>query len=63
MNFEDLTPEQQEKAKACKTSEDLLVLAKEEGFELSDEEMVGIAGGGWFCDDYTCDSYKSFAHC
>lgn len=31
MNFEDLTPEQQEKVRACKTVEDILALAKEEG--------------------------------
>lgn len=49
MEFEDLTPEQQEKAKACKTPEEILALAKEEGYELSDEELdsASIAGGGW----------------
>ena len=30
MNFADLTPEQQEKARACKTPEDVLALAKAE---------------------------------
>ena len=62
MNLEDLTPEQQEKAKACKTPEDVLALAKEVGYELSDEELAGIAGGwcpvhvchGFSCDDHTC---------
>jgi hypothetical protein len=52
MNFEDLTPEQQEKARACKTPEEVLALAKQEGYELSDAELDGIAGGGWACDDY-----------
>ncbi len=37
MEFMDLTPEQQEKAKACKSTEDLIALAKEEGVELSDD--------------------------
>ena len=37
MRFKDLTPEQQEKAKACKTPEEILALAKEEGYDLSDE--------------------------
>ena len=37
MRFEDLTPEQMEKAKACKTAEDILALAKKEGIDLSDE--------------------------
>ena len=45
MNFEDLTPEQQEKARACKTKEELAALAEEEGFQLSDDELEGIAGG------------------
>ena len=39
MDFKDLTPEQQEKAKACKTPEDILALAKEEGYSLTDEEL------------------------
>ena len=53
MNFEDLTPEQQEKAKACKTPEDMIALAKEEGYSLSDEELDAISGGIWEPCDYT----------
>lgn len=45
MNFEDLTPEQQDKAKACHTHEELLALAKEEGYELSDGDLEAISGG------------------
>ena len=45
MNYEDLTPEQQEKAAACKTPEDVLAFAKSEGFELTDEQLEDIAGG------------------
>ena len=43
--FNDLTPEQMEKARACKTSEDLVELAKSEGVELTDEQLDAIAGG------------------
>ena len=51
MDIKDLTPEQIEKAKACKTAEELLELAKAEGVELSDEQLDGIAGGyNWNCD-------------
>ena len=45
MNYEDLTPEQQEKAKACKSIDELIELAKTEGVELSDEQVEAISGG------------------
>lgn len=45
MDFKDITPEQREKIKACKTSEELVALAKEEGCELSDEQLDAISGG------------------
>ena len=52
MKFEDLTPEQQEKAKACKTVEDVLALSKTEGYKLSDEDLQAISGGGlWNCPE------------
>ena len=40
-----LTDEQKEKAKACKTSDELLKLAGEEGIELPDEVLDAVAGG------------------
>lgn len=49
MEYEDLSPELQEKAKACKTVEDILKLAKDEGYELTDNELESISGGGWDC--------------
>ena len=45
MKFEDLAPEQQAKAKECKTTEDVLAFVKDEGIELSEEELDDIAGG------------------
>ena len=45
MDIKDLTPEQMEKAKACKTPEEMLALAKEEGYELSEDELNAISGG------------------
>ena len=57
MNYEDLTPEQLEKAKSCKSSDELIELAKEEGYELTDDELEGISGGFW--DD--CDPYNTLA--
>ena len=45
MGFEDLTPEQMEKAKACKTAEELRAVADEAGAELPDEALEAIVGG------------------
>ena len=52
-----LTPEQRARAKQCKSAEELLALAKEDGYELTDDELEGISGGFW--DD--CDPYKPLA--
>jgi hypothetical protein len=43
--LEGLTEEQITKVKACKNPEELLALAKQEGIELSDEQLSGISGG------------------
>ena len=43
MNLDNLTAEQIEKAKACKTADELLDLAKAEGVELTDEQLDEIA--------------------
>ena len=45
-------------ARACKTPEDVLALAKEEGYELSDEELRSVSGGGAWSDFLECK-----AHC
>ena len=59
MNFDDLTPEQQAKAKACKSVEEILALAKEEGYDLSDAELETVAGGGsWICKEHVCSWYE-----
>ena len=54
MNFDDLkNPELQERLRTAKTAEDMLAIAKEAGYELSDEQLEGIAGGDtWIhCSD------------
>lgn len=52
MQYEDLTPEQRERARSCSSPEELLALAKELGYELSDKELEQVAGGGsWPCSD------------
>ena len=47
-SFNELTPEQIEKARACKDSNDLVELAKTEGIELNDDQLEAIAGGSWY---------------
>ena len=61
MNFEDLITEQKEKAKAFKTSEEVLSLAKEEGVELTDKQLGMVAGGDdWL--DIALDIGKDVGH-
>ena len=43
--FANLTDEQKEKAKECKTLDELMDFAGKEGIELPDELLDGVAGG------------------
>ena len=57
MDFKDLTSGQQEKIKNAKTQEEQDAIFVEEGFELSDKMLKGIAGGEqpWICiRDWSC---------
>jgi len=47
--WDSLTDEQKAKAKACKTPDELLKLAGEEGIELPDEVLDAVAGGYILC--------------
>jgi hypothetical protein len=58
----DLTDEQKAKAMVCKTPEEILALAKDEGLELSDEMLDAVAGGsipGWM-SPYTSASCGNY---
>jgi hypothetical protein len=57
MEFEDLSPELREKAKDCQTPEELLALAKSEGYKLSDADMEAVSGGVSWSSDVFCTSY------
>ncbi len=48
VSFNELTPEQMEKARACKSPADLVELAKSEGVELTDDQLDAISGGTWY---------------
>ena len=60
MDYGKLTEEQKAKVLACKTPEDIIKLAKTEGYDLSDDELDAINGGekklGW-TDPYRCGNY------
>jgi len=44
--YKGLTKEQYLKVKSCKTTEELMAVAKAEGVELTDEQLEVISGGG-----------------
>ena len=57
-----LTEEQIAKVRECKNQEELLDLAKQEGVELTDEQLQMISGGGCFssfkCPNCGSKDYK-----
>ena len=63
MNFEDLTPEFKEKARACSSKEELSELAEALGVKLSDDELAAISGGGTCPKNTGCAHFKVVQHC
>ena len=61
MNIDELSPDLKEKALACKTPEEILALAKEEGYELTDEQLIEINGGSFW--DTCSDDWRCPANC
>ena len=59
MKLNDLSPEVRKRARACKSSEELVTLAKEVGVMLTDEQLDEISGGSWThsCSDYEDDEW------
>ena len=55
-----LSEEQIAKVKACKSQEEILAMAKEEGLELSDEQLEAVSGGNCYP---TCYSDKGCPIC
>ena len=52
--WSELSEEQKAKMRACKTPEELLSVAREEGYELTDDELEQISGGGIWLSDIKC---------
>ena len=74
--FETLTDEQKEKAKQCKTMDELMAFAGKEGLEIPDEALDFVSGGGcssqqpcthdpyWTCESYnTCVRDAGYEQC
>lgn len=53
-----LTDEQIAKVRACKNPEEIMAMAKQEGFELTDEQLAAVSGG---CD--STDTRKKCPNC
>ncbi len=54
-----LTDEQIAKVKACENSSDLLQLARDEGVELTEEQLTAISGGACSTsEDKTDDGHR-----
>ena len=45
MEFKDMSPELKEKVRGCETPEEILSVAKEECYELTDEQLQALSGG------------------
>lgn len=48
--YDSLTDEQKERAKACKTMDELAALAGKDGIELPDEVLDAVSGGDEMTD-------------
>lgn len=54
MNNEELKkPEFQERLRACKSAKEVVELARDQGIELTDEQLEQIAGGSFWGDEIT----------
>ena len=53
--LDNLTDEQKEKAKKCKTMDELVAFAGQEGLELPDEALDYVNGGCGGCEDCNCN--------
>ena len=56
MNLDNLTPEQIQKAKTLRTTEELVKYAMDNGVELTDEQMEKVAGGDVWDDSHVSET-------
>ena len=55
--YQGLSEAQIAKVKSCRTQDELLMLAKDEGIELNDEQLEAVSGG--LCTGPTCPNCQS----
>ena len=55
--LENLSDEQKEKLKKCRDVNEVMALVDEEGYEMDEEQMAAVSGGGWSCEmpEYCCE--------
>ena len=54
MKYSELTDEQKCRIDDAKGPEEIMEMAKAEGYELTDEELEDIAGGSFWMNEYYC---------
>ncbi|MBE6471757.1 MAG: hypothetical protein E7000_08710 [Coriobacteriaceae bacterium] len=63
--YANLTDEQKQSVQSIGSVDELMRYARDEGFELSDEQLESIAGGSWYpeprdsCVGYHCSELTS----
>ncbi len=60
--FAQLSDEQKEQFRNCKNMDEVMKLAKEENFELNEEQLETIASGGCGCDPCYGDGCRHWCH-
>ena len=50
--FAQLSDEQKEQFRNCKNMDEVMKLAEEENFELTDDQLESLASGGCGCEKY-----------
>ena len=64
MDANELSDELKAKLLECKSTAEILQLAQDEGYELSDEQLDSVSGGWLSCGDYGCgDNNGSLSPC
>ena len=62
MDIKEIPDSIKERAQACKSPEELLALAKEEGYDLSEGDLDAVSGGAWNDPDNHCNVCYNLEH-